>query len=269
MLWRGWHGSRPCRASLRCPLGALLRRLDDHPAVRGSHPHDAGQDERPVRRDDAAGSPRNRGSRRVLKSWAAPEGRCGGLAPRAADLGRQAARRSLVSVEEVMRSRLYLREDILETEWRLWEHKTLNIHRGVLHWRPTDQFSSLTQMSERVREQAESRFRVAWWRGFAFGALIEAETIPRIFPPWRTGSTHGRTGGGHGSGRSASATAEVAVGVHTWTEGLLSPVYRDLLDCYGSLNYEVGSFRKEKDQFMKFLTAAARLKGFRFTEFEA
>ena len=24
--------------------------------------------------------------------------------------------------------------------------------------------------------------------------------------------------------------AEVAVGVHTWTEGFLSPVYRDLLD---------------------------------------
>ncbi len=44
---------------------------------------------------------------------------------------------------------------------------------------------------------------------------------------------------------------------------------RHLLDCYGSLNYEVGSFRKEKDQLMKFLTAAARLKGFRFTEFEA
>ena len=67
----------------------------------------------------------------------------------------------------------------------------------------------------------------------------------------------------------ACAPAEVAVGVHTWTEGFLSPVYRDLLDYYGSLNYEVGSFRKEKDQLMKFLTAAARLKGFRFTEFEA
>ena len=62
-----------------------------------------------------------------------------------------------MSVEEVMRSRLYLREDILETEWRLWEHKALNIARGVLHWRPTDQFSSLTQMSERVGRSRPNR----------------------------------------------------------------------------------------------------------------
>ncbi len=133
-----------------------------------------------------------------------------------------------MSVEEVMRSRLYLREDILETEWRLWEHKTLNIHRGVLHWRPTDQFSSLAQMSERVREQAESRFRVSWWRGFAFGALIEAETIPpdlSAMEDWI--DTRANRRGTWQWAIYACAPAQIAVGVHTWQEGFLSPVYRD------------------------------------------
>jgi hypothetical protein len=175
-----------------------------------------------------------------------------------------------VSVEEVLRSRLKPREDILGTEWRLWEHKTLNLHRAVLHWQATDRTPGLPRMSELVREQAESRFRIAWWRGFAFGALIEAEAVPPDLPAAEDCiDTRANAKGTWQWLIYACATAQVAVGVHTWTEGFLSPVYRGLLDCYRSAGYEVGSFRKEKDRLMKFLTAAAKLKGYRFQEFEA
>lgn len=175
-----------------------------------------------------------------------------------------------MAVEEILDTHLNSREDILGTEWRLWEHKTLNLHRGVLRWRAADRIASLPQMSESVREQVESRFRVAWWRGFAFGTLIEAETIPPDLPTiedWI--DTRANRQGTWQWAIYSCAPHRVAIGVHTWTEGFLSPVYRDLLDCYRSRDYEVGSFRKEKDRLMKFLTTVASLKGYRFKEFKA
>ena len=80
-----------------------------------------------------------------------------------------------MSVDSILQTRPRLRDDIVDTEWRLWEHKTLNIHRGVLHWRTAERLNGLG-VAERVREQVESRYRVSWWRGFGFGVLIESAT---------------------------------------------------------------------------------------------
>ena len=43
-----------------------------------------------------------------------------------------------MSVAEVIGAQLRPRGHNLGPEWHLWEHKTLNIHRGVLHWQPVD-----------------------------------------------------------------------------------------------------------------------------------
>jgi hypothetical protein len=51
-------------------------------------------------------------------------------------------------------------------------------------------------------------------------------------------------------------------------EVYLSPVYRDLAAHYQSTGIEVGSFTKEMDLLMKFLTAPARAKGIKLAEFE-
>ena len=66
----------------------------------------------------------------------------------------------------------------------------------------------------------------------------------------------------------AGTESQTAVGIHTWIEGYLSPVYREILKQYESAGWMVGDVKKEKDQLMKFLTSATRLKGIRFREFE-
>ena len=51
--------------------------------------------------------------------------------------------------------------------------------------------------------------------------------------------------------------AQVAVGVHTWVEGYLSPVYREILETLAAEGYKVSSVKREKDGLLKFLTAVA------------
>jgi hypothetical protein len=51
--------------------------------------------------------------------------------------------------------------------------------------------------------------------------------------------------------------AQTALGVHTWIEGYLSPVYRDILQALAAKGYQIASAKREKDGLMKFLTAVA------------
>jgi hypothetical protein len=51
--------------------------------------------------------------------------------------------------------------------------------------------------------------------------------------------------------------SRVAVGVHTWMEAYLSPVYREMLQVLQKTGFQVASARKEQDGLMKFLTGVA------------
>jgi hypothetical protein len=174
-----------------------------------------------------------------------------------------------MTVADVLQNRLRLRDDATDGEWQVWEHKTLNTHRGVLYWSPPESGLSYAEMAFRIRERVRTNYRVAWWRGFGFGVVIESKAIP---PDISAIESHVDA---RASGRGtwqwtvlACKVSETAVGVHTWTEGFLSPVYRQLLARCESEGWAVGSFKKEKDRLMQFLTAAARLKGYRLREFE-
>ena len=57
----------------------------------------------------------------------------------------------------------------------------------------------------------------------------------------------------------AADTARAAIGVHTWMEAYLSPVYRKTLDALARAGYHIASARKEKDGLMKFLTGVANM----------
>jgi hypothetical protein len=174
-----------------------------------------------------------------------------------------------LSIEEILSRHLEFRQDILGTEWQLWEHKTLNIHRGVLHWRSENREPVLSQMSQNIREQVESRFRIGWWRGFAFGVLIEAPAVPpdlSAIEDWIDVRANGK-----GTWQwiiYVCPKAGIAVGVHTWLEGYLSPVYQSLLASYQAQNYAVGSCKKDKGMLMEFLTTVRSLKRYGFKEFE-
>ena len=171
-----------------------------------------------------------------------------------------------MNVEEVLQTKLLMRESST-ADCQVWEHKTLNIHRGVLKLRFTDR-QSLSGMSDTVRERVRESFGVSWWRGFGFGAVVESPNIPDDVATIAS-CIHTRANS-RGTWQwiiLACGTAETAIGVHTWAEGYLTPVFLRLLGHYESLGYQVGGFKKEKDQLMRFLTAAARLKGFSFKEF--
>lgn len=57
-----------------------------------------------------------------------------------------------------------------------------------------------------------------------------------------------------------AARAQTALGVHTWLEGYLSPVYREILEHLMGQGWEVASAKREKDGLMNFLTGAANTR---------
>ena len=46
-----------------------------------------------------------------------------------------------------------------------------------------------------------------------------------------------------------------ALGVHTWIEGYLGPVYRRIVEQLANAGYRVANARRRKDGLMKFLTS--------------
>jgi len=173
-----------------------------------------------------------------------------------------------MNLDDILETRLSRRSDGESSDWCVWEHKTLNIHRGVLQRRVQDKAYEYAQFMEEVRQHVQACFRYQWWRGFAFGVVIEVSVIPAdlplieqsidtralIKPVWQWNIL-------------ACQESQLAVGVHTWTEGYLSPLFRQIMERYQDNGYTVGSFKKEKDRLMKFLTSAAALKGMSFEEF--
>jgi hypothetical protein len=170
---------------------------------------------------------------------------------------------------ESLQNRLRLRDALPDSEWQIWEHKTLNIHRGVLYWSPSDASLTFAEMENRVRKKVAESYRVSWWRGFAFGVVVHSKAVPPDISAIE--STIDTRVSGKGTWQwtvLACSARQTAVGVHTWVEGYLSPVYRQCLDQSESQGWIVGDFKKEKDKLMQFLTSAARIKGYRLKEFE-
>ncbi len=174
-----------------------------------------------------------------------------------------------MSVDEVLGSKLRQRELGADPRQKIWEHKTLNIHRGVLQWQVTAESPTLAELSASVRDQIAEAFHVSWWRGFGFGALIEIKSVPKDIST--IGSTIDTRTNSKGTWQWTVLTfpeTRLVVGTHTWMEGYLSSVYRGLIDHYKGLGFEVGSFAKGQDQLMRFLTTASSLRGFKLAEFE-
>jgi hypothetical protein len=174
-----------------------------------------------------------------------------------------------MAISQALQTRLQLRESTLGNEWQIWEHKTFNIHRGVLHWRPTIANLSYVDMVAQIREQVKANYSISWWRGFAFGVVIESPEIPAdISMIEESIDTRASSKGTWQWTVFICEPTQTLIGIHTWTEGYLSPAYRDLLKHFESLSWTVGSFKKEKDKLMQFLTAISSLKRIKLQEFE-
>jgi hypothetical protein len=170
------------------------------------------------------------------------------------------------AIREILASRLRYDRERSNAEWSVWEHKTLNIHRGVLVWHPLHQVARYSEVTTAVRKKVAETFKRSWWRGFAFGVFAELPLLPEDVADCQTDiDVRENENGTWQWSFLACPTLKVSIGIHTWTAGYLSPVYQSLADHHKSEGYNVGNFKKEKDQLMAFLTAAS---GKKFKEYQ-
>jgi hypothetical protein len=153
---------------------------------------------------------------------------------------------------------LRARNDLSEPGWTFWELRTLNMHRVIGLLSECRQFTGAHDLEAEIRGVISRNFKRSWWRGMAYGVVAEVSLISlgsddlKVLVDVRENE----------KGTSqwvvlVASDARIALGVHTWIEGYLSPLYRDTLQALAKTGYQVASAQKEKDGLMKFLTAGA------------
>ena len=116
------------------------------------------------------------------------------------------------------------------SEWNHWELRNLNLHRVVSHWQPGFVPPDAATADATIRAEIRSRFRPNYLRGLAFGVVIKT---PVLFLDHSVIET---LVDATNSSKAvcqwvvlASAKQSQALGVHTWLETRLSPIYRSVL----------------------------------------
>ena len=171
-----------------------------------------------------------------------------------------AAVRKAVSLDHILEAKLRHDPARSSDAWGVWEHKTLNMHRGVLHWRPRDAPAAYGDVTSAVRAKVAECFKRSWWRGFGFGVVVELDRMPAgIEAADDDIDTRDNRKGTWQWSVLAFREPQVALGIHTWTHGYLTEVYTLLLAHYESQGYRVGGFTKEKDALLRFLSAVSGL----------
>ena len=166
---------------------------------------------------------------------------------------------SIIASATVQRE-LQPRNDLREPGWTFWELRTLNMHRvvGLLHEHRG--FLDAHDFEATIRRVVSRNFKTSWWRGMGYGIVAEVAVSSL-----RDNDLKVLVDGRENSKGTlqwvvlVARDARVAVGVHTWMETYLSPVYRNTLQALGATGFQVSSARKEKDGLMKFLTGVADL----------
>lgn len=165
-----------------------------------------------------------------------------------------------ISASAAMQRDLRPRNDLGEPGWTFWELRTLNLHRVVGLVNEYRQFADAHDLGAEIRGVVSRHFKSSWWRGMAYGVVAEVAAISlspddlKMLVDVRENSK-----GTLQWVILVASDARVALGVHTWVEGYLSPVYRRILQALTETGYQVASAKREKDGLMKFLTGVADL----------
>ena len=164
-----------------------------------------------------------------------------------------------MSIEQAIETRLKPVPAKTPGGWSVWEHKTLNMHRGVLHYRPERRDTTISELNTRVLEMRAAQFRVSWWRGFGFGVLVDIGRMPEDMES--IGECIDPIENVKGNWQWIIVICDdpkAVIAMHTWVQGYLTPVYRGLLQHYKTSGYPVKSLKKEKGKLMRFLTIVGR-----------
>ncbi len=150
------------------------------------------------------------------------------------------------------------RSDLLEPGWMFWELRTINIHRVVGLASEYRQFANAQDLGAEIREVLARIFKRAWWRGIAYGVVAEVSALSLSTDDLKLlVDVRENPKGDLQWVILVASHARTALGVHTWIEGYLSPVYRNILEPLAAKGYRIASVKREKDGLMKFLTAVA------------
>ena len=163
---------------------------------------------------------------------------------------------------------LRLRSDLSDPGRTFWELRTLNRHRIVGLLRGEKTFADAHELEVEIRSAISHNFKRAWWRGLAYGAVVELEKFS-----WSPKDLEAMVDIYENSNGVlqwvvlVAADSRSAVGVHTWMETYLSPVYRDVLQTLMTAGYQLATAAKGKDGLLKFLTGVAEMRGATFPGF--
>lgn len=154
-------------------------------------------------------------------------------------------------------------------DWRLWEKKNLNIHRGVLEWCIEDKLASVDDLAAQVRSGVRSEFKPSWWRGFGFGAVLRMQSATVDFANiCNHVDTRNRDNSVWQWAIIQFDDDKIALGVHTWMHGYLRPVYDSLLLNLKVAGYHCKSVDTDIDKLIKVLMELQKysrvLKGIEF-----
>ena len=175
---------------------------------------------------------------------------------------------STIIAAAAMQKKLRLRSDLEEAGWTFWELRTLNLHRVVGFLKEYRQFADSHDLEAEIRDAISRNFKRSWWRGLAYG--IVAEVAPTSWSPADLKLLVDIYENSKGVLQWVVLTANdsrTAVGVHTWMEAYLSPIYRDIIHALTAADYHVTTAVKGKDGLLKFLTGVSEIKGVAFPEF--
>jgi hypothetical protein len=150
------------------------------------------------------------------------------------------------------------RNDLGEPGWTFWELRTLNLHRVVGLLKERRQFAAARDLEAEIRGAVSRNFKRSWWRGMAYGVVADVAAVSLSPDDLKTlVDVRENSRGTLQWVVLVARDARVALGVHTWMEAYLSPVYRGILQALAQTGYRVASAKREKDGLMKFLAGVA------------
>lgn len=160
------------------------------------------------------------------------------------------------------------RDDIVRSSGTFWELRNLNMHRVTGLLQRSDVPGSVEALGSEIRGAFAANFKRAWWRGLAYGAVVESPSRPVTLDELKTlvDIRENRTGVLQWV-VLVDSTTETATGVHTWEQVFLSPIYRATIDALRSGGFEVATAVRGKDGLMRLLTGVSDLQGVTFPEF--
>jgi hypothetical protein len=150
------------------------------------------------------------------------------------------------------------RTDVSEPGWTFWELKNLNRHRVIGFLDQQRPLKDGGALGDEIRGAVGRHFKAAWWRGMAFGVVADVGSLS-LGPDDLKHLVDARE---NSKGDLqwvvlAAGDASTAIGVHTWVEAYLSPVYRGLVGSLKAKGFNVATAVREKDGLMRVITGVA------------